>query len=79
MFALQMAEKELRDMLKVVLKTFDLRELIHIIPKEDYLLVLEEAKYFMEDSVISEIHAMPGFFSKNKIASRLNNGFEFDR
>lgn len=78
MFALQMSENELRDMLKVVLKTFDLRELIHIIPKEDYLLVLEEAKYFMEDSVISEIHAMLGFFSKNKIASRLNNGFEFD-
>jgi len=78
-FTLKMTEKELVEMLKAVLKTFDLRELMHIIPKQDYLLVLEEAKYFMEDSVVSEIHNLFDCFQKHRIQSRLNNGFDFVR
>lgn len=77
MFTLKMSEGELREMLKVVLKTFDLKELIQIIPKQDYLLVLEEAKYVVEDTVVSKVHDMIHFISKNEEKPELNDGFEF--
>ena len=77
MFTLKMSEKELREMLKVVLKTFDLTELVHIIPKQDYLLVLEEAKYFVEDAVAGKIHEMIHFISGREDKPGLNDGFEF--
>jgi hypothetical protein len=58
------------------LKTFDLRELLHIIPRQDYLLVLEEARYFMEDSVIGEIHNLLETFSGQKTKAGPGSGFE---
>ncbi|MBF8275240.1 MAG: hypothetical protein HW390_313 [Candidatus Brocadiaceae bacterium] len=77
MLTLKMSEKELREMLKVVLKTFDLKELVQIIPKQDYLLVLEEAKYVVEDTVINKIHDMIHFVSGHEDKPKLNDGFEF--
>lgn len=77
MFTLKMSEKELREMLKVVLKTFDLKELVQIIPKQDYLLALEEAKYVVEDTVVSKIHDMIHFISRHDDKPGLNDGFEF--
>jgi len=77
MFTLKMSEEELREMLKVVLKTFDLKELVQIIPKRDYLLVLEEAKYVVEDTVIGKMHDMIHFVSGHEDKPKLNGGFEF--
>ncbi len=60
--------------ISIVLK---LRELVHIIPKQDYLLVLEEAKYVVEDAVIGKVHDMIHFITKHDDEPKLNDGFEF--
>ncbi len=76
-FTLTITHEEVRSVLKIVLNQFDLRELIHIVPKDDYLLMLEEAKYFIENAVLDEIHDLFSYFHKNKVKSNLKNGFNF--
>lgn len=76
-FTLLVSQEEVGAMVKAMLSQFDLRELAHILPKKDYLIILEEAKYFTEDVVVKEMHNMLDFFHKNKVKSTLNNGFDF--
>jgi len=54
-FTLRITPEELKIVLKAFLKHFDLKELINIIPKEDYLLMLDEVKDFLEEYIIEEV------------------------
>jgi flavin-dependent dehydrogenase len=76
-FCLTITQEEIGEMIKPIMENFDLRELAHIFPKEDYKLFLEEAKYFVEDFVVQEMRDLLGIFEKHKLKSRLNNGFDF--
>jgi len=55
MFTLNITQKEIRDVLKIIFSEFELVELIKIIPKEDYSIILEEAGFLVEDAAIEEI------------------------
>ncbi|MFZ5969440.1 MAG: lycopene cyclase family protein [Bacillota bacterium] len=48
-FTLKVTHEELRTVLKCFLEHFKVSELLKIIPKEDYLTVLKEARYLLED------------------------------
>ncbi|MEK6906568.1 MAG: NAD(P)-binding domain-containing protein [Nanoarchaeota archaeon] len=72
LFTLTINKKELQKVLKDFLDNFSLIELMNILPPEDYLLVLEEASYFIEDSIINNMKELLG--KKNEINKK---GFEF--
>ncbi len=77
-FTLTITREEVHVMLKAMLAQFELMELVRILPKEDYLLVLDEVKYFAEDAVVDKMHEVFGFFHKTKAEpSGMNNGFDF--
>ena len=82
-FTLTISQEEILVMFKAMLSQFDLRELVHVLPKKDFLILLDEAKYFedAEDAVIEgvheEVHKLFNHFSKHKVKSTLNNGFDF--
>ena len=77
-FTLIITREEVHVMLKAMLAEFKLTELVAILPKEDYLLVIEEVKFFVEDAVVDEMHKVFGFFHKtNAEQSSMNNGFDF--
>ncbi|MBF0509157.1 MAG: hypothetical protein HQK57_09565, partial [Deltaproteobacteria bacterium] len=76
-FTLTITRDEVHVMLKAMLTEFKPMELVHILPKEDYLLIVEEAKYFAEDALVDEMHKVIGFFHKKKSDSDMNNGFDF--
>lgn len=73
MFCLQMNEAESIEILKVVLKEFELKELLSVLKNEnDHLLLLNVAKEFMESAVIDEARQ---FFGRKEETA----GFEFER
>ncbi|MBF0550514.1 MAG: hypothetical protein HQK60_08260 [Deltaproteobacteria bacterium] len=76
-FTLTITRDEVHVMLKAMLTEFDLMELVHILPKRDYLLVLEEAKYFAEDALVDKMHEVIGFLHQNQSELDMNNGFDF--
>lgn len=77
-FTLTISREEVHVMLKAMLAEFELSELVRILPEEDYLLVLDEVKYFAEDAVVDEMHEVFSLFHKNKAKpSSMNNGFDF--
>lgn len=55
MFTLRITREEVVDVLRAFLQHFELGELMHIIPTEDYLLVVEIAKDFLEDLVLEKV------------------------
>lgn len=55
MFTLRITREEIVDVLKLFLKHFELEELMQIIPREDYLLIVEIAKEFLEDLVLEKV------------------------
>jgi flavin-dependent dehydrogenase len=78
-FTLTITREEVHTMLKAMLDEFSVSELVGILPKEDYLLVLDEVKYFAEDAVLDEMHEVFGIFHKTSATpSGLNNGYNFD-
>lgn len=77
-FTLTITREEVHVMLKAMLTEFKLSELASILPKEDYLLVLDEAKYFAQDAVVDEMHKVFSQFHKEQAEpSKLNNGYNF--
>lgn len=76
-FTLLITMDEVGVMLKAMLAEFDLKELVHILPKEDYLLLIEEVRYFAEDALIDEMHEVFNRFHKRKAKSDMNDGFDF--
>jgi flavin-dependent dehydrogenase len=78
-FTLTISRQEVHTLLQAMLQEFKLSELIHILPKRDYLLVLDEAKYFAEDAVLDEMHKLSQHFHKTPPSppSGLNDGYNF--
>lgn len=83
-FTLTISREEVHTMLTAMLTEFKLTELAGILPREDYLTVLEEAKYFAEDAVVDEMHKVFSLFHKSTSepestlsAPAMNNGFNF--
>jgi len=73
MFCLQMSEEEAIETLKVVLKEFELKELLSVMKDEnDYILLLDLAKEFGETVIIDKIR---NFLGKKKEDA----GFEFEK
>jgi len=59
-FTLTIDQDEIMDVGKRFFKKFSIFELIKIFPKEDWGLILEEAKYFVADFIIEEIQELLG-------------------
>ncbi len=77
-FTLTITREEVHTMLQAMLKEFSIAELVRILPREDYGLVLEETKYFVEDAIHEEMHKIWSLFhSSNETPSGLNNGYNF--
>ena len=77
-FTLDISVDETRTVLEAMLKEFDLKELFDVLPAADYLLLLEEAAHFVEESVIDEVRDFFGW--KNPADSpdgTRNPGFDF--
>lgn len=73
MFCLQMNERESIETLKVVLKEFNLKELFPIIKDEnDYLLLLDVAKEFVESGIVDKVRKFLGIEEESA-------GFEFEK
>src|SRR6185369_8454684 len=77
-FTLTISREEVHVMLQAMLDEFQLSELVRILPSADYLLVLDEVKYFAEDAVLDDMHKVFGLFDKEQAQpSGLNNGYNF--
>ncbi len=83
-FTLTISRAEVQLMIKAMLEEFELMQLVRILPKEDYLLVLEEVKYFAEDALLDDMHRVfHGFHRATSVTAAtaaepgLNNGFDF--
>lgn len=75
-FTLSISHRELLRVLKSFFKVFSPREILPIIPKEDYFLILNEAKNLLTDASIKEIHRI--LANKKKVdLPALGYGFEF--
>jgi hypothetical protein len=59
-FSLTIDQDEIIDVGKKFFKKFSIFEMIKIFPKEDWKLILEEAKYFVADFIIEEIQELLG-------------------
>ena len=77
LFTLTLSDDDVKFMLKVAVKYFDLRELMHIMPYKDYFLLLEEVKEYVEAEVVDGLNDLLHVFRKNKTRSSLKNGFDF--
>ncbi|WP_198265147.1 FAD-dependent monooxygenase [sulfur-oxidizing endosymbiont of Gigantopelta aegis] len=77
LFTLTLSDDDVKFMLKVAVKYFDLRELMHIMPHEDYFLLLEEVKEYVEAEVLDGLHELLSIFKHKKIRSVHINGFDF--
>lgn len=80
-FTLTITKEELAVMLKAMLREFSLEELVRILPKEDYLLVLDEARLFAEDALLDAMRAVADRFHHHETQPEptMNNGFDFSR
>lgn len=76
-FTLSITRAEVGVVLKALLTNFDLLELLRILPREDYLLVLEEARYFAQDALLAEMHKAFSLFHKDEPPGGKSNGFDF--
>lgn len=79
-FTLTITQEEVHTMLHAMLKEFSLRELVSILPKEDYLLLANEAVYFVEDAAVQEIHKFFHWFhngADDPAPNGMNQGYNF--
>ncbi len=77
LFTLTISQKDIKKIIKAFLKEFDFRELLHIIPPEDYLVILKEAKYFVEDAVLESIEEAIKIFKKKSAKKQFKENFGF--
>jgi 2-polyprenyl-6-methoxyphenol hydroxylase-like FAD-dependent oxidoreductase len=77
-FTLDITVEEVPIVLKAMLKEFHLKELYGILPMAGYALLVEEAAYFVGESVIDEVrHLLHRGGSASESGSR-NPGFDFE-
>lgn len=77
-FTLTISREEVHVMLQAMLDEFELTELVRILPRQDYLLVLDEVRYFAEDAVVDEMHKVFGGFHKPPAKPLgMNDGYDF--
>lgn len=75
-FTLDITVEEIPIVLEAMLKEFHLKELFGILPAADYALLVEEAAYFVGESVIDEIRHLLGGDDVPRNGTR-NPGFDF--
>lgn len=76
-FTLDISVEETRTVIEAMLKEFHLRELFGILPLDEYRLLVEEAAYFVGESVIDEVrHLLHRDKAEPEDGSR-NPGFDF--
>jgi 2-polyprenyl-6-methoxyphenol hydroxylase-like FAD-dependent oxidoreductase len=75
-FTLDITTEEVRTMMGTVLKAFTLKELLSFLPPSEAGLLLEEAAYFVGESVLEEVR---GWFhhSTDAVGRDRNPGFDF--
>ncbi|MFK5984174.1 MAG: FAD-dependent monooxygenase [Pseudomonadota bacterium] len=78
LFTLTLDDNDVKTMLKAAIKYFDMKELMHIMPFEDYLLLLEEVKEFLEYEAIEKLHKLLHVFHK-KTPDDEQTGFDFNK
>ena len=76
LFSLTITEEEVISVVPALLSEFSLCELWRIIPKKDYPLIIELAKYFVKD-FWNRFSSWMGF-QKKKNAPAANSGFDLD-
>ncbi|MGE5468309.1 MAG: NAD(P)/FAD-dependent oxidoreductase [Ignavibacteria bacterium] len=75
-FTLDITPEETSTVLQTMLKEFHLKELYHILTPSDYALLIEEAAYFIGESIIDEVRHWFGKQHPSLDGSR-NPGFDF--
>ena len=76
-FTLDISTEETETVLRAMLKEFDLKELFEILPASDYALLLEEAAYFVGESIVDEVREWFGKTSPAPANATRNPGFDF--
>ncbi|WP_156921568.1 hypothetical protein [Desulfovibrio inopinatus] len=76
-FTLCITREEVHVMAKAMFKEFDLTELVHILTKEDYCLLLEEARFFAEDTFLEEMQKVFHRHHGSSTDIPLSNGYDF--
>lgn len=77
-FTLDITTEEVRNMMGTVLKAFTLKELLSFLPLSQAYLLLEEAAYFVGESVLSEARHWFHLGTKQPENNDINPGFNFD-
>lgn len=78
LFTLTATPEEVMKALYKFVEYVSLKELFEIFPKEDYPLILQEAKYFLEILITEKAKDLKSIFSKQEVKSNLKSGFRFD-
>ncbi len=78
LFTLTITDEEARFLFTHLLKVFDLKELMKVLPYSDYLLLLELAKEHVEEEVMEGIHALLDRFKRKEAEPPFVSGFTFD-
>jgi hypothetical protein len=76
-FTLDITTEEVRNMMGSVLKTFTLKELLSFLPLSESGLLLEEAAYFVGESVLSEAREWFHIGGHPPASRDRNSGFDF--
>jgi 2-polyprenyl-6-methoxyphenol hydroxylase-like FAD-dependent oxidoreductase len=77
-FTLDITTEEVRQMMGTVLKAFTLKELLSFLPPSQAHLLLEEAAYFVGESVLSEARHWFHMDRNQPVSKDVNQGFNFD-
>jgi flavin-dependent dehydrogenase len=76
-FTLDISVEETRTVLQAMLREFHLKELFGILPPADYALLLEEAVYFVGETLVDEVRHWLHRDRASHAASTRNPGFDF--
>ena len=76
-FTLCITREEVHTMAKAMFKEFKPMELVSILTKADYLLLLEEARYFAEDALLTDLHDVFERHHGISVEKAENSGYNF--
>ncbi len=76
-FTLCITREEVQTMAKAMFKEFSPMELVRVLKKDDYILLLEEARYFVEDALLTELHDVFKRHHGVSVETYLNSGYNF--
>ncbi len=77
-FTLCVTREELGTMAKAMLKEFDPLELVRVLKKDDYILLVEVAGSIVENSIIDKLHEAFHHHHGCSIEDYVNRGFDID-